>query len=207
MNTAQLTSKPTPQLEGRVLIVEDNEILGQVIFEYLSKLGVECVWARTFEEASQELSKRGFHAVIVDVFLNSDDPQGLELVRSLEPRGIPVVLMSGRADLRIAKEAMNCGARHLLEKPFQIEELKPILQKIWTEPSGMTGMIERYLDTHGLTEKEKEIARCILKGLSNREIAEINSNTEKTVKAHVTAIFQKCTVKTRTELINDIIGI
>ena len=207
MNHVPATGRPAAQLEGRVLIVEDNEILGQVIFEYLTKLGVECVWAKTYDEAAKELLKRSFHAVIVDVYLQSDEPEGLELVRNLEPQGIPVILMSGRADLRIAKEAMNCGARHLLEKPFQVDDLKAVLQKVWTEPSGMTGMVERYLDTPGLTEKEKEIARCILKGLSNREIAEINSNTEKTVKAHVTAIFQKCAVKTRTELINDIIGI
>jgi DNA-binding CsgD family transcriptional regulator len=65
--------------------------------------------------------------------------------------------------------------------------------------------VERYLDIHGLTKTERKIARLALKGLSNREIANVNGNTEKTVKFHMTIIYDKCQVGSRSEFFNSIL--
>jgi DNA-binding NarL/FixJ family response regulator len=57
---------------------------------------------------------------------------------------------------------------------------------------------------HHLTPKEKEVTRLVVKGLANKEIASIEEITDRTIKAHLTSIFLKCGVTTRTELFNAI---
>lgn len=199
-------SVPLKRLQGRVLLVEDDEALGPWIKSRLEKMGLEVVWASNLQGALQAFSSKLFHAVITDVFLSAENKrEGLELVRRVEPTGTPTIVISSSADLQIAKEAMNHGASYLLEKPFEPEALAPILEKLWEDPKGLLAMVERFLDLHELTPKEKEVVRLLLKGLSNKEVASIEGNSDRTIKFHLTSIFEKCGVKSRTELINAIL--
>lgn len=191
-----------PKIFGKVLLVEDDPIAAEWIAKKIDRAGMTCKLVRSKEEAAEALRSEVFHAVVTDVYLTNGEPAGLELVQQLEVSGIPVVVISSRADLKVAKEAVNSGASFLLEKPFTPEELTDALRKVWEEPRGQVGIVERFLDQHHLTQKEKDIVRLILKGLSNKEIAEVSGNTEKTIKFHLTTIFQKCGVESRTELFN-----
>jgi len=191
-----------PQLFGKVLLVEDDPIAAEWIAKKVSRAGMVCKLVHSKEEASICIKNEVFHAVITDLYFENGQPTGLELVNELEALGIPVVVISSRADLKVAKDAVNSGASFLLEKPFEPEELIEALRKVWEEPRGQIGIVERFLDQNSLTQKEKEIVRLILKGLSNKEIAEVSGNTEKTIKFHLTTIFQKCGVASRTELFN-----
>ncbi len=193
-----------PTLFGKVLLVEDDPIVGEWIGRKLKKLGLEISLVHSKMDADAELVKHNFHAVITDIFLENNQPLGLKLVHELQPKGLPVIVISSRADFSLAKEAMNAGASYLFEKPFEEKELISALRQLWEEPRGQQGILERFLDQNILTHKEKEIVRLILKGLSNKEVAEITGNTEKTIKFHLTAIFQKCGVESRTELFNSI---
>lgn len=201
--TAISTAKPYERvLLGKVLVVEDDSVVGEWIQRKLEKAGLQCSHVRTKKDAIDALNAQVFHAVVTDVFLDDGFPGGLELVHEISDRGLPVVVISSRADIRVAREAINSGALYLLEKPFPIEELVTALGKLWEEPRGHVGILERFLDLNSLTTKEKEIVRLLLKGLSNKEVAEISGNTEKTIKFHLTTIFQKCGVSSRTELFN-----
>ena len=55
-----------------------------------------------------------------------------------------------------------------------------------------------------MTDKEREVSRLLFKGLSNKEIAEVLGVTEKTVKFHVTGIFDKAGVKSRSEFLSTV---
>ncbi|TVQ80971.1 MAG: DNA-binding response regulator [Bradymonadales bacterium] len=192
-------------LRGKVLVVEDDSIVGKWISTQLKAKDLEVTWVSTLEAARAELEKDSYHALIVDIYLSkSGRREGLELVREVEEKGIPVLVMSSHADLKIAKEALNRGAVGLLEKPFEAEELVKALNKAWLEPKGLGAAVDRFLDAHQLTPKEREITRLLLKGLSNKEIANVADTTEPTVKFYVSTIYDKCAVKSRTELFNTI---
>jgi len=191
-----------PQVQGKVLLIEDDIQVADWLCQKLQKSGLECTVAHSKAEADAFFLTRSFHAVVTDVFLESDEPKGLEIVKEMFLKGIPSIVISSRADLKLAKDVMNSGASFLLEKPFVAEDLVAALRKIWEEPRGYQGIVERFLDLNRLTTKEKEIVRLLLKGLSNKEVARMSGNTEKTIKFHLTTIFQKCGVESRTELFN-----
>ncbi len=192
------------KLIGKVLIVEDDLQFGGWLESHLNSAGLNCSWAKDLEDALKTFKSGLFHGVITDMFLKSDRPNGLDLVKQIQHTGTPTIMMSSAADLKIAKEAVNHGVSYILEKPFKINELLQALEKLWEEPKGLQAMLERFLDLNGLTSKEKEVARLLVKGLANKEIASIEDITDRTIKAHLTSIFQKCGVATRTELFNAI---
>ncbi|MBN8555418.1 MAG: response regulator [Deltaproteobacteria bacterium] len=194
------------KLIGKVLLVEDDLQFGGWLQAHLNKIGLNCHWKTNLTEALQSFENELFHAVITDIFLTSGNlrTEGLEIVKAIRTSGTPCIIMSSAADLRIAKEAINQGASYLLEKPFEMNELFKALENMWEEPKGLQAILERFLDIHKLTPKEKEVARLVVKGLANKEIAAVEAITDRTIKAHLTSIFQKCKVTTRTELFNAI---
>lgn len=194
------------RLKGRVLVVEDDETTGLWLVKRLEKVNIEADWAMTVQEAIDAFDQKVYHAVVNDIYLEGDKNKegGLSLVKRFSETGTPVVIITSAADLEIAKVGMNAGACYLLEKPFEIDRLITVLEKLWEEPKGLQALVDRFLDIHGLTEKEKEITKLLLKGLSNKEVASVTGNTEKTIKYHLTTIFEKTGVGSRTELFNSV---
>ena len=65
---------------------------------------------------------------------------------------------------------------------------------------GLSHQIDEQLSSWQLSKAEKDIALLILKGLSNREIGDVRSTSERTVRQQVTSIFQKANISSRLEL-------
>jgi DNA-binding NarL/FixJ family response regulator len=192
-------------LKGTVLLVEDDLIYGSWIQDALNSIGLKCEWKKDLPSALEAANEKSYHALITDAFLSPNNiPEGLELIRKLEPQGIPTILMSSRTDLAIAKEAVNKGTSFILEKPFPIEDITSALRTLWEQPRGLQALLERFMEINTLTPKEREVTRLVIKGLANKEIASVEETTDRTVKAHLTNIFQKCGVESRTELFNAI---
>ncbi len=185
----------------QVLLIEDEAVAGQALSQALQGLGISCRWVATFEEAQKAWKETSYDAVITDIMLDQGKPDGLEILRKIEQAGMPmpVVVISAFADQARVKEALNHGAAYLLEKPFNTAELRRVLDRIWQEPKGLIGARERALNQATLTNKECEVARLLLKGLSTQEMARLTGNSEKTLKQHISTIYEKCGVSSRTE--------
>lgn len=186
--------------QKQVLLVEDDEVAGEALCSGLQGLNVACTWVRTLEDARRALERRTFDAIVTDIMLGPEAPNGLELVKELQPSGAPVLVITAFADMNRVKDALNHGATFLLEKPFRAEELTNALSQVWDEPRGLGHFVERALDRAELTAKERDVARLLLKGLSTKEMAGVTGNTEKTLKHHIASIFHKFDVASRAEL-------
>jgi DNA-binding NarL/FixJ family response regulator len=184
----------------QVLLIEDDEVSGEMLRAGLQNLSIVCTWVKTVDDARRALEKRTYDAVVTDIMLGPDSPSGLDLVKELQPTGAPVLVITAFADMTRVKEALNHGATYLLEKPFRAEELSRALASVWEEPKGLGHFVERALDRAELTAKERDVARLLLKGLSTREMAGVTGNTEKTLKHHIASIFHKFGVASRAEL-------
>jgi len=191
---------PRSSAPRQVLLIEDDEVSGDMLRAGLQNLSIVCTWVKTVDEARRALEKRTFDAVVTDIMLGPDTPSGLDLVKELQPTGAPVLVITAFADMGRVKEALNYGATFLLEKPFRAEELSRALASVWEEPRGLGHFVERALDRAELTAKERDVARLLLKGLSTREMAGVTGNTEKTLKHHIASIFHKFGVASRAEL-------
>jgi DNA-binding NarL/FixJ family response regulator len=185
--------------------LEDDELLGSALSKQLLPLGIECLWITQFDQAKAAMKTPGIHGIVTDICLTGSKENGLDLIQEASGLGLPIVVITSNANLQNAKLAMNHGASYLLEKPFEAKALADILLKLWMELRNHIGIIERFLELNNLTAKEKEITRLVLKGLSNSEIAAALSISDKTVKFHLTTIFSKCGVESRTELYSTIL--
>ena len=185
----------------QVLLIEDEAVAGQTLSQALQSIGICCRWVATFEEAQTAWRELPYDAVICDIMLDSGKPDGLEVLKKINQAGMPmpVVIISAFADQNRMKEALNSGAAYLLEKPFTTAELRKVLERLWQEPRGLIGARERALNQAALTNKECEVARLLLKGLSTQEMARLTGNSEKTLKQHISTIYEKCGVSSRTE--------
>ncbi|MBA4191079.1 MAG: DNA-binding response regulator [Planctomycetaceae bacterium] len=102
---------------------------------------------------------------------------GLELQRKLADDGIaiPIVMISGHADVRIAVEAMTLGAVTLLEKPFRLDELlghiRRAIEKDRADRESQTRTADTDARLAALTPKEREVLDMIAAGKTNREMA------------------------------------
>jgi len=86
-----------------------------------------------------------------------------------------------------------------LEKPFTFVKLLRIIRKVVDSPRSLQDCVDRGLGALTLTKREADIAQLVLKGLSNKEIADVAKLSEKTVKQYVTQMFEKAGVQSRGE--------
>jgi DNA-binding NarL/FixJ family response regulator len=186
-----------------VLLVEDEDDTRESLARSLERERFRCLAARSADEALAFARKGDFVDVVVtDIVLGHDDDRGgLRLLADLRAAGVlaPVIVITAFVDVEKVKTALNGGAAHLLEKPFRASELCDVIRRVQQPGASVQHSIEQVLTRANLTEKEREVARCLLEGLSGSEIAERSGNSLKTIRQHLTRIYEKCGVGSQAE--------
>src|SRR5215510_9036137 len=123
----------------RLLIVEDNEELAELLAKGLKTAGYEADRLSTIEEARAVLSTTFYAALILDLGLPDGD--GLELLREIRQRDnpIPVLLLTARGGLTDRVQGLRSGADDYLVKPFALEELIARLEAQLRRPGQLLG--------------------------------------------------------------------
>jgi DNA-binding NarL/FixJ family response regulator len=189
-------------VKGTVLLVEDELDTREMLTRALTRAGYRVLAAADAPDVWRFATSPGFADVVVaDVALGSDDRAGLRLLTELRARAVraPVVVITAYADVEKVKFALNEGAAHLLEKPFSANDLIAAIERVKGQAGGAPATLEQTLARANLTEKERIVARHLLEGLSSSEIAEIEKNSPKTIRQHVSQIYAKCGVSSRSE--------
>lgn len=114
----------------RILVVEDDPILGDGLVRSLRDAGYAVDWAKDGTTADHMLSTTGFDAVILDLGLPRLD--GIEVLRRLRRRGThtPVMILTARDDLENRVAGLDLGADDYLAKPFELAELEARLRAL-----------------------------------------------------------------------------
>jgi DNA-binding response OmpR family regulator len=107
----------------RILVVEDDQLVGDAVRRALTLAGYAVDHVSTAESAKAALHAEGFDLAIVDVGLPGQD--GLELVRDLRRRGrnLPLLMLTARDGVSDRVRALDLGADDYLAKPFHVAEL------------------------------------------------------------------------------------
>jgi len=119
----------------RVLVVDDEEGMRQILTEYLNEFGYEVVCAVNGREAMQKYKSGHFDIVLSDLVMSPMD--GLELlgdIMKLNPEAV-FIMMTGYPSLNSAMEAMKRGARDYITKPFNIDEIRLKIDRVFLERS------------------------------------------------------------------------
>ena len=123
----------------RLLIVEDNEELAELLAKGLRTAGYETDVLSTVEDARSVLSTTFYAALILDLGLPDGD--GLSLLRELRQRDnpVPVLVLTARGGLHDRVQGLRSGADDYLVKPFALEELIARLEAQLRRPGQLLG--------------------------------------------------------------------
>jgi len=115
----------------RVLVLEDEASLRDILALILEDFGYEVEEAGTLAEAREKLEEKGgFDLALVDLRL--PDGFGMELVREIKSKSpeTEVIIITAYASTETIKEAFELGVYDYVEKPFKVEDLKLLIRNV-----------------------------------------------------------------------------
>jgi len=114
----------------KILLLEDDEILNELINSFLLKKGYEVCATYDGEEAEDELYKNSFDLLLLDV--NVPSINGFELLKGVRDSGIntPAIFLTSLNDKEDLKEGFLSGCDDYIKKPFEFEELELRIENI-----------------------------------------------------------------------------
>ncbi|MEP2058300.1 MAG: sigma-54 dependent transcriptional regulator [Maribacter litoralis] len=108
----------------RILILEDDTSFAQMLKKFLERKNFEVVLCQTGVDGEKQLKEQEFQLVITDLRL--PDYDGIKLVSHLKG-SIPVIVMTGYAEVSTAVKAMKMGAYDYLSKPFTPDQMLAVI--------------------------------------------------------------------------------
>ena len=105
----------------RILVVEDEKAISDLIRLNLMKAGYQCVCVYNGMKAADLLETENFDLIILDVML--PELNGFELMEYIRPMGIPVIFLTAKDSLKDRMQGLTSGAEDYMVKPFEVVEL------------------------------------------------------------------------------------
>lgn len=129
-----------------LLLVEDDELLGDGIQSVLQRRGLGIDWVRDGISAIQSLKSYRYDLLLLD--LNIPWISGLEVLTKLREEGnrIPVLVLTARAEVVDRVAALDCGADDYVVKPFDIDELCARIRALHRRTQGEEALLLRHGD-------------------------------------------------------------
>lgn len=194
-----------------ILIADDHPLFRSALLQALTLglgPGVRLVEAASIAELEACLAqKTDWDLVLLDLNMpGAHGFSGLVLLRGQYPQ-VPVVMISAQEDVAIMARAREFGASGFIPKSSPLETIQQAVRLVldgevwWPQQSqeAIALSAEAKAASAGLTPQQFRVLTMVCDGLLNKQIAYELTVSEATVKAHVTAIFRKLGVRTRTQ--------
>lgn len=208
-----------------LLVVDDHPLFRQGVVDALSLESDMRIIAQSAagDEALELIRSKKPNVAILDVNLPVMNGQQITHLVSQDKTGTRIILMTGYDDVEQAIHAALAGAHGYCSKDIEPQNLSRIIREVaegkyvfannvftrrelelWVEES-MEGARRSYSEPgtpfHPLSDREMEVLGCVVRGMSNKEIASLLGISHQTVKNHVTAILRKFGVEDRTQAV------
>lgn len=200
----------------RVVLADDHPIVLGGLAQLLSLEPDITVVARCTNgnEALASVARDRPHVLVAD--LTMPGRSGIDLLRELETMRSPVrvILLTARIEHEQVLEALNLGVAGIVLKESAPLQILDSIRRVaaggqWIDQvigsRTLDGVLRRQSGVRKaaaiLTAREIEVVRMVARGLRNKEIADLLSITEGTVKAHLRTIFEKLKIDSRVKLI------
>jgi FixJ family two-component response regulator len=191
-----------------IVIVDDDDDLRETLAILLQSVGMDVISHPSTRSFLEDGIPPHANCLVLDVRMPGGS--GLELQEKLVALGtrLPIVFITGHADVPMTVRAMKSGAINFLSKPFRDQEL---LDAIWEaiRIEGERRASERGRDqlrklAETLTPREVDVLRALDRGLLNKQIAFELGIAEITVKMHRSNAFRKLRATTVPDMIQKV---
>jgi two-component system nitrogen regulation response regulator NtrX len=131
-------------MSTEILIVDDNVDIRNILNELIIDSGYKTRLAANYNQALAEIDKKLPDVAILDVKLDKGDNDGIELLSHIKTKNkdLPVIIISGHANIEMAVKSLHHGAFEFIEKPFDQERL--------------LNFVKRAVENYNLKKENKE---------------------------------------------------
>jgi RNA polymerase sigma factor (sigma-70 family) len=193
-------------VQAVVHIVDDDEAFRISTDRLLRASGYRVVSYESAERLLQQLpADNGPSCILLDVRIPGlSGPEVQDRLSALGFR-LPIVFLTGHADIRTTVRVMKAGADDLLTKPVAKDELIGAIERAiarsqaWREKNDQLSSLQKLVDN--LTPRERQVFERVARGKMNKEIARELGATERTIKAHRSRIMEKLEIASVAELV------
>jgi RNA polymerase sigma factor (sigma-70 family) len=192
---------------GVVHVVDDDASFRTAIQRRLKKAGYEVA---TYPSAQHLLDRlpdqRSPGCILLDVRIPG--LSGPELQGRLSELGstLPIVFLTGYADVPTTVQAIKAGADDFLTKPVSSDQLLRTIQRAMAHHEAICDTKSRLdiIRAHiaSLTPREREVFELVVRGKTNKHVAHELGATERTIKAHRHRVMEKMKVQSLAELVS-----
>ncbi|MCM2296115.1 response regulator [Rhodoferax sp.] len=196
--------------KGTVYVIDDDEAVRDSLQWMLEGKDYR---VRCFDSAESFLSRfdaREVACLIVDIRMGG--MTGLELQnRLLESSSpLPLAFITGHGDVPMAVDSMKKGAMDFIQKPFNEEQLVPLVERMLEQAKESFSEFQNALNRDALmarlTLRESQVLERIVAGRLNKQIADDLGISIKTVEAHRANIMEKLSANTVADLLKIALG-
>ena len=147
-----------------ILIIDDNPDIRSILNDLISDAGYATRVAANYNQALTEIDKKLPDVAIIDVKLDKGDNDGIELLLHIKSKNkdIPVIIISGHANIEMAVKSLKSGAFEFIQKPFDQERLM--------------NFVNRAVENFDLKNQNKELQTKLFHSF---ELVGVSSNIEK----------------------------
>jgi RNA polymerase sigma factor (sigma-70 family) len=188
-----------------VYVVDDDPSIREALQGLIQSVGLR---AKTFGSAQEFLSSQvpdSSACLVLDVRLPG--LSGLDLQRELSKAGIelPIIFVTGHADIPMSVWAMKAGAFEFLTKPFRNQELLDAIRqaieqdRTRRQERAELEELKRRLDS--LTPRQRQVMELVVAGMVNKQIAAKLGTSEVTIKVHRGQLMRKMQARSLPDLV------
>ena len=195
---------PEPGEQPVVFVIDDDESLRDALATLFRTVGLR---AETFASPADFLArKRPANPACLVLDIRLPGISGLEFQDELARANIriPIIFMSGHADIPMTVKAMKAGALEFLPKPFRDQDLldavQRALQQDRTQRQAEQGNAKLRANFERLSSREREVLTFVAAGRMNKQIAADLGLAEVTVKLHRASAMRKMSARSLAEL-------
>ena len=158
-------------MSAEILIIDDNADIRSILKDLIDDAGFKTRVAANYNQALAEIDKKLPDVAIIDVKLDKGDNDGIELLSHIKKKNkdIPVIIISGHANIEMAIKSLKSGAFEFIQKPFDQERL--------------LNFVNRAVENFGLITENKKLQTQLFHSFeligSSQNIQKIREQIEK----------------------------
>lgn len=188
-----------------VIVVDDDEGVRDSLSMLLESVGLPHRLYGSAGELLSELSQLPPGCLVLDIRM--PDMSGLELQAVLRKKevALPIIFITGHGDIGLAVQAMRNGALDFIPKPYREQDLLDRIHEALALEAGKSQLLSDrtalLARVEMLSDREKQVFKCVAEGNANKVIAYNLEISERTVEVHRSRVMKKLGVRTLAELV------